>query len=102
MICMTLKLQLKNKKVKIINEANDINQIKFVINLNKENSPLTFIISKFIENEQIDQDEILRLKTITVNLGLYNNSNNVNKSNDLRGFINEIIKNREEADILLN
>jgi hypothetical protein len=92
---MTLKLQLKNKKVKVINEANDINQIKLVISLNKENSPLTLIIPKFIENEQIDQDEILRLKTITVNLGFYNNNNNVNKSNDLRGFTNEIIKKRE-------
>jgi len=101
-ICMTLKLQLKNKKVKIINEANDINQIKLVITLDKENSPLTLIIPKFIENEQIDQDEILRLKTISVNLGFYNNNiNSANESKDLRGFTNEIIKNREEADMLL-
>ena len=72
-ICMTLNLQLKNKKVKILKEEKDINQIKLVINLDKNNLPLILIIPKYIKDEQLDKEEILRLKTICSNFEFNNN-----------------------------
>ena len=97
-IYLTLKLQIKNKKVKIDFETGNKNNIKLSIILDKEDEPLILIIPKYNENEEIDKDEILRLKTICANLDKNNNENN----EDLRGFTNEIIKNSEEADMLLN
>ena len=72
-ICMILNLQLKNKKVKILKEEKDINQIELVINLDKYNLPLILIIPKYNEDEQLDKEEILRLKTICSNYEFNNN-----------------------------
>jgi hypothetical protein len=97
-IYSTLKIQLKNQKVKIDSGTSGANKIKLNIILNKENEPLILFIPKYIENEQIDMDEILKLKTLCANSEKTNNDNN----QDLRGFTSEIIKNKEEADMLMN
>ena len=102
-IYLTLKIQLKNKKVKIDSEENNTNEIKLSIILNKEDEPLILFIPKYNENEKIDMDEMIRLKTINLNLEKNNKNNDISfNTRDLRGFTNEIIKNREEADMLLN
>ena len=67
-IYLTLKLQIKNKKVKIYSETGNKNNIKLSIILDKEDEPLILIIPKYNENEEIDKEEILRLKTICANL----------------------------------
>ena len=47
-------------------------------------------------------DELLKYKTLCANLE-YNNNFSTNANDDnLRGFTNEIIKNKKEADLLLN
>jgi hypothetical protein len=101
-IYLTLKIQLKNKKVKIDSEEN-LNEIKLKIILNKEDEPLILFIPKYNENEKIDMDEMLRLRTINLNLEKNNKNNDLSlNTQDLRGFTSEIIKNGEEADMLLN
>ena len=72
-IYMTINLQFKNKKVKVLKEEKDINQIKLVINLDKNNLPLILIIPKYLKDEQLDKEEILRLKTICSNFEFNNN-----------------------------
>ena len=102
-ICMTLNLQLKNKKVKILKEEKDINQIKLVINLDKDNLPLILIIPKYIKDEQLDKEEILRLKTICSNFEYNNNGEYKNLQNKQLQIPNSIYENiQKQIQIILD
>ena len=80
------------------NNANNISNIQLIITLNKNDEP----IPKQNMNEQLDADDVLRLKTLCANLeNSYENSNIDNEDEDLKGFTKEIIKSKEEVDRLL-
>jgi len=100
-ICMTLNLQLKNKKVKILKEEKDINQIRLVINLDKDKLPLILIIPKYFKDEQLDKEEILRLKTICLNFEFNNGEYSKNLQNKQLQIPNYIFENIQKQILII-
>lgn len=103
-ILYIIKEQLKQSKVQINKCPNKRNEVKISITLNKKDETLELIIPKYNKNEQIDKEEILKLKTLCSNLlykinGYYGTEEGNNHN---IGFTNKIIKNNDEANLILN
>ena len=98
-----IKEQLKNSKVNI-NKNSKKNEMKLNITLNKNDEELQLIIPKYDKNEQIDKEEILKLKTLCSNLLFKINEGFTTDEgfDDNKGFTNKIIKNDDEMNLILN
>lgn len=98
-----IKEQLKNSKVNI-NKNSKKNEMKLNIILNKNDEELQLIIPKYDKNEQIDKEEILKLKTLCSNLLFKINEGFTTDEgfDDNKGFTNKIIKNDDEMNLILN
>ena len=98
-----IKEQLKNSKVNI-NKNSKKNEMKLNITLNKNDEELQLIIPKYDKNEQIDKEEMLKLKTLCSNLLFKINEGFTTDEgfDDNKGFTNKIIKNDDEMNLILN
>ena len=78
--------------------------MKLNITLNKNDEELQLIIPKYDKNEQLDKEEILKLKTLCSNLLFKINEGFTTDEgfDDNKGFTNKIIKNDDEMNLILN